>query len=206
MKLKVCGLKDVNNIQMLHYIQPDMMGFIFVRQSPRFVELDDEMIKTIRKTSCETVGVFVNEPNEVIKDLVEILKLDYVQLHGDETPSQINEIAQFCKVIKAFSVSETFDFDLDDYDAAQLFLFDTKGNRRGGNGLKFNWNLLRNYNGSRPFLLSGGIRITDAAAIKKINHPKFLGVDINSGFESYPGIKSIDLVAQLKLEVDEVYS
>ena len=206
MKLKVCGLKDPINIKMLGQIRPDLMGFIFVKSSPRFIDLDDELIKTIKSVKSQKVGVFVNEPVTVINDIVEVLQLDYVQLHGDETPERVAQVSEICSVIKAFQVDDKFDFHLDGYERASLFLFDAKGNRRGGNGIKYNWNLLKRYQESQPFIVSGGIRLSDADAIRRIRHPKFIGVDINSGFELSPGIKNIDLVAQLKLELDEVYS
>ena len=198
-------MRDPQNIKKLSLLQPDIMGFIFAKESPRYIELDFETTDLINQLQCEKAGVFVNEEVDRILELVEKLDLDYVQLHGDETPEMIDQLKPYVKTIKAFSVDDRFYFDIDEYENADYFLFDTKGRSRGGNGIVFNWSLMNRYHGKVPFLLSGGIRLSHARNIKRINHPQFLGIDINSGFEIAPGLKNIDIIAQLKLELDEVY-
>jgi phosphoribosylanthranilate isomerase len=194
MIVKVCGLKETENITAVDSLTPDLVGFIFYEKSPRFVATD-----TLPLTHAVRTGVFVNESEEKILEKVVQYRLQVVQLHGNETP----ETAAFLKdrgyrLIKAFSIGE--EINLQQMQAfipyCDYFLLDTKGQHAGGNGVKFNWELLNSYELKIPFLLSGGIRPADAAAIKKIKHPAFAGVDLNSGFEIHPGFKNISLLKE----------
>jgi len=211
MKIKVCGMRDVENVSSLLALKPDFIGFIFYHKSKRFVA-EFPQIKFPSET--KKVGVFVNETIEKVIATVEKYKLDFVQLHGNETPNYCNEIlnshlecsrkivseSHKLKIIKAFSVDENFDFSITKkfQKFCEYFLFDTKGTNYGGNGIKFNWEILQNYKGKVPFLLSGGISKEDAEDIKKIIHPAFKGVDINSGFEIEPALKNIKNIKEFK--------
>lgn len=205
MKLKVCGLKNVNNIKEISQLSVDFMGFIFVDSSPRCVQLNDELIRLIRSLKCEKVGVFVNESVNRIFEIGRKLGLTHVQLHGEETPDKVELLADHFKVIKAFAVDETFDFQLGHYTHVDTFLFDAKGKHRGGNGIHFNWDLLNRYEGNQSFMLSGGLRLEDLDAIQEINHPKLIGIDVNSGFEIEAGLKDVEQLKKLKEKLDEVY-
>ena len=198
MQIKVCGMRDKENISGLLALKLDYIGFIFYDKSKRFVA-DFPQIEI--PSSIKKVGVFVNE---TIKEIIEKANkhtLDFVQLHGNETPEYCSALsAKKIKIIKAFSVDENFDFSATKLfeKHVSLFLFDTKGNNYGGNGIKFNWELLQNYSGKTPFLLSGGISKNDSEEIKKFKHPSFLGIDINSGFELEPGLKNIKEIKEFK--------
>lgn len=192
MKVKVCGLKYALNVQEIGDLNIDYAGFIFVSESPRNVDYSPALMLAMNKLKCKKVGVFVNAPTYFIKAKAELFSLDAIQLHGDESPYQIEALAKDYEVIKVFSVDEEFDFNLDDYQSADYLLFDTKGKKRGGNGTKFKWDILENYKGDTPFILSGGIGPEDAEEILKINHPKFAGIDVNSGFETEPGLKNVN--------------
>ena len=209
MKIKVCGMRDKENIESLIALKPDFIGFIFYHKSKRFatnfpqINFPEEIKK---------VGVFVNENVEEILYKVKKYKLDFVQLHGNETLEyckNLRHLEQSIKIpskphkfeiIKAFSVDENFNFEQTKLyeNSCRLFLFDTKGTNYGGNGIKFNWKILQKYKGEVSFLLSGGISKEDANEIKKINHPKFKGVDVNSGFETKPGLKNIEELKEFK--------
>ncbi|MDO9595485.1 MAG: phosphoribosylanthranilate isomerase [Lutibacter sp.] len=198
MQIKVCGMRDKENISGLMTLKPDYIGFIFYNKSKRFVT-DFPQIEI--PSSVKKVGVFVNETIDEIIEIVKKYKFDFVLLHGDETPDYCEKVAlQNIKIIKAFSVDENFDFSaIKPFEKhVALFLFDTKGKNYGGNGIKFNWDLLQNYKGKTPFLLSGGITKNDAEEIKKMKHPAFLGIDINSGFEIEPGLKNIKEIKEFK--------
>ena len=191
-------MRDKENISGLLALKPDYIGFIFYDRSKRFVAdfPQIEIPSTIKK-----VGVFVNETIEEIIEKANKHNLDFVQLHGDETSEYCEKLAlKNIKIIKAFSVDENFDFSVTKpfENSVSLFLFDTKGNNYGGNGIKFNWELLQNYTGKTPFLLSGGISKNDSEEIKKFKHPAFLGIDINSGFELEPGLKNIKEIKEFK--------
>jgi len=199
--LKVCGMRDPENIAALVALEPDFIGFIFHELSPRYCESQSATVipKTIGKT-----GVFVNKPENYIMQKKEDFELDYIQLHGSESPQFCEKIRQLAgPVIKAFNLYDDFDFNrLKAYEpCCDFFLFDASGPRAGGNGITFNWEILKNYHGTTPFLLSGGIDENMSGIIKNINHPAFYGVDINSRFEFRPGIKDINKIKRFKHEL-----
>ena len=189
MKIKVCGLRYPENINEVAVLQPDYVGFIFYPQSPRFVgefeAVDVPAIKT---------GLFVNEEPEHIAKLIAQHKLAAIQLHGSEDPEFCERFKGKVTVIKAFGIDENFEFEqLNEFeDSVDYFLFDTKTSKHGGSGQTFAWNLLDRYKLSVPFLLSGGLSLENLDEVKKIRHPQFYGVDLNSRFEIEPGLKDID--------------
>ena len=206
MKIKVCGLKNNQNIAEVSALNIDMMGFIFHTESKRNIELTPQLNQTIYNISKLKVGVFVNETIYRINNLIKTLGLNYVQLHGDESEAYIKKINPNVEIIKVFKIDASFDFSIcDNFSSAHLFLFDTRGKFHGGNGEKFNWDLLSEYNGNIPFLLSGGITLKDTAEIKRLDHPKLIGLDINSGFEHEPGLKNLNLIKSFtqKLKPDK---
>ena len=205
MKIKVCGMRDSENILELIKLKPDYLGFIFFGKSKRFVTNFPkvEIPSTIKK-----VGVFVDETVDAVIEIVEENKLDAVQLHGDETPEYIEELKVLLikkvEIFKAFSVDDNFDFTKTEpyQKVCDYLLFDTKGKDYGGNGIKFNWQVLNNYKGVTPFLLSGGISKVDALEIKKMLHKAFAGIDINSGFEIEPALKNINDIKEFKQNLE----
>jgi len=196
MKIKVCGLRNVQNINALYDAGIRMMGFIFYDKSKRYIDLEKrkELFEAI-PSDVKKVGVFVNEEEEFVLKTIKDFNLDYVQLHGEEDPAYCDSIKPHTKVIKAFSIDEEFDFtSLDIFQNCDYLLFDAKGKERGGNGIKYDWQLLENYNMETPFLLSGGIGPDDVDKILAFEHSKFVGIDINSGFEIEPGLKNIEKI------------
>ena len=207
MKIKVCGMRNSENLQGLLALKPDFVGFIFYNKSKRFVDCFPQIAipKEIKK-----VGVFVNENVEEVLKIVEKYQLDIVQLHGEETPEYCKELkisrfkrsrkAEPLKIFKAFSIDDDFDFSKTNayQKVCDYLLFDTKGKEYGGNGIKFNWEVLQKYKGKTPFLLSGGISKEDVFLIKNFKHNAFEGIDINSGFEITPGLKNINDIKEFK--------
>ncbi len=194
--IKICGMRDPDNIRDLIDLKPDLIGMIFHPGSPRYVS-DPEKLVTVLKNrkGIKLVGVFVNEKKKRILELNRILNFDYVQLHGCETPAYCVDLKLHnIKVLKAFGISEEADFEkLAPYtECADLFVFDTKTTQHGGSGRKFDWEVLNSYKGVTPFLLSGGIGPDDYPDIK---NPAFAGVDLNSRFEVSPGVKDISLLS-----------
>ena len=150
------------------------------------------------------VGVFVDETPEKVLETAQNWNLNVVQLHGHETPEYCSQIKNSgITVFKAFSVDEHFDFNLlyTYSGVCDYFLFDTKGQLPGGTGQKFNWQLLENYIGDVPFFLSGGIGFDDQEAIHNFEHPRWHGIDINSGFEIEPALKNIEKVKNFIFEI-----
>ncbi len=229
MKLKVCGMKYVENIQQIAELQPDYLGFIFYEKSKRnFEGIIPDLPNTIKKT-----GVFVNEHLEIVISLIEEYRLDSVQLHGDESVAYVAELKQHLaerrtlfieenksikkrknqhyiskneiEIIKVFGIKDSFNFSvLEPYlDVVDFFLFDTKGAARGGNGVKFDWTVLENYPYKKPFFLSGGIGLEDVEqiqTIRKTNLPIY-ALDVNSKFESKPGLKNSNEVKNFKNKI-----
>ena len=150
------------------------------------------------------VGVFVNDMPQNIVTAVYNYHLSYVQLHGDESPVMIDnlrrtlvpDIAPQIKIIKAISVSNSEDLKrCEPYEGhVDLFLFDTKCKGYGGSGQKYDWSVLEAYTGQTPFLLSGGIGPDDADRLRDFHHPQCVGIDLNSKFETAPGMKDINLL------------
>ena len=209
MKLKICGMKYPENILEVGALLPDYMGFIFWEKSARY--FDGEMPNLPK--SIQKVGVFVNASLDEILDKVAKYDLQAIQLHGQES-------VEFCKdlkknapklidVIKVFSILDTFDFGgLKPFEnVCDYFLFDTKGKLPGGNGTTFDWKVLENYPSTKPFFLSGGIGIEEIEGVKEIlktNLPIY-AIDVNSKFEIEPGLKNIERLKDLKIEIIDAF-
>ena len=186
------------NVQEVARLKPDLMGFIFYPKSKRFVgdDFDSSIVKSVMP-EVQTVGVFVNEEVDKVISLVRRYSLDFVQLHGNESPASCQAIREKgIKVLKAFGIHNDFDWTaLEPYiDSCDYFLFDTSTKDYGGSGVKFDWNTLIGYKLPNPFVLSGGIGTEDADIIKSIKHPQLSGIDINSRFEIEPGLKDVGLL------------
>ena len=214
MVIKVCGMRDAQNIREVSQLGVDMIGMIFYPKSPRYVEMqsshagiipdyakEDIGVSVSSKTPAR-VGVFVDDMVQNIVTRVVNYHLDYVQLHGNE-PREMCEnlrstldpdIRPGIKIIKAISVSDASDIQkYKEYvGAVDLFLFDTKCKTMGGSGQQFDWQVLEQYDGEVPFLLSGGIGPEDASCLHAFHHPKCIGIDLNSRFEIEPGVKDVE--------------
>lgn len=196
MKLKICGLRHPDNIEdILDRVAPDYIGFIFYMRSARYAGryLDPYFARSL--AGVQKVGVFVDEPVEDMAEIIRDFGLDLVQLHGQESPETCAAVkAAGVEVIKVFSVGEAFDLaQLTPYEAvADYFLFDTQGPLPGGNGVQFDWTLLRDYPGKKPFFLSGGIGPEHAEPLRQVALPGLHALDVNSKFETRPGLKDVD--------------
>ena len=222
MVIKVCGMRDAQNIREVSQLGVDMIGMIFYPKSPRYVEMqsshagiipdyvkEDINIKSAK--SPARVGVFVDDMVQNIVTRVVNYHLDYIQLHGNE-PREMCEnlrltldpdIRPGIKIIKAISVSDASDIQkYKEYvGAVDLFLFDTKCKTVGGSGQQFDWQVLEQYDGEVPFLLSGGIGPEDASRIHAFHHPKCIGIDLNSRFEIEPGVKDVEKLKEFLNEI-----
>ena len=304
MKVKICGMRDPENIRAAANLPIDLMGFIFYEKSSRYVSSTGILPVP---ANVQRVGVFVNADIDFVLEKIKIHQLNYLQLHGDETPEYCRDIqaeikasrtlpiaigikgeppalfpdSEEIKLIKAFRVNDDFDFSqTKKYERyCAYFLFDTKkntnavlpptppesstgqaskggdemgafsskrgdeigdsppeekdmdvssfsrsekytplegasrpssppleggrGEEYGGTGKKFNWQLLQQYTGNTPFLLSGGIGAEDVQAVQNFSHPKFAGIDVNSKFEVKPALKDVGKIEDF---LDELLS
>ncbi len=198
--VKVCGMREGENIRGVEALGVDMMGFIFYPRSPRYVDSLPEYMPT----SLSRVGVFVNEAIDVVRAKVEEFGLDYVQLHGAESAEYCREIGGCgVKVIKAISVAVVEDLHrTKEYEGVcDMLLFDTKCEGYGGSGEVFDWGVLAAYDGATPFLLSGGLGDDCVDGLRHFDHPQMAGYDLNSRFESRPALKDIDRIKRFLNEI-----
>jgi phosphoribosylanthranilate isomerase len=192
MKIKICGMRDPENIRQILEFEPDYLGFIFYEKSSRFVtEVQMKKIIKLNFGETERVGVFVNETLEKILEFADKGYFDIVQLHGNESPEMVKKLKEEgIEVIKVFSVDDNFDAKiLSKYAEADYFLFDTKGKLPGGNGQKFNWDVLEKSKIKKPFFLSGGLDVEDVKVAEKFGSKTLFGLDFNSKLEKEPGLK-----------------
>lgn len=206
MKLKICGMKHDKNIQAISNLEPDFLGFIFYKKSPRyFIGKIPEISKQIKKT-----GVFVNESIEVILSKVIEHDLNIIQLHGSESSLyclELREKINQVEIIKVFSVDTKFNFNqLQSYEAlVDYYLFDTKGKLPGGNGFTFDWTVLNTYPSKKPYFLSGGIGLEEVNTLHKFLQSEAsnycYAIDVNSRFEIEPGLKDIVKLKEFKSQL-----
>lgn len=215
MIIKVCGLRDADNIAEVSRLGVDWIGFIFWSESPRYVsqisshagiihdypslEKDGQPHSSNRP---RRVGVFVDDMPQNIVARVYNYDLDIVQLHGSESPVMIDnlrrtldpDIRPDIKIMKAISVGSESDVaKYREYEGhVDYFLFDTKTPLVGGSGSKFDWSVLDGYDGQTPFILSGGISPDDVERVRAFDNPRCIGIDVNSKFETSPAVKDID--------------
>ena len=195
-------MREPENIRKVAAIREiDLIGLIFYPHSPRFVDSAKtaDALTDIRK--IRIVGVFVNEVPEIVVRKCTEYHLDYIQLHGNESPEYLINITKLLhgrvKIIKAFSIRAEEDLQsISGYEGlCEYFLFDTPSTGYGGSGKTFDWNILQYYSGSTPFLLSGGIGHDSIESLRNFHHRLWAGVDLNSRFELRPGLKDVTLIA-----------
>ena len=223
MIIKVCGMRDAENIREVENLlilrsalplgssknsqfSSAMMGFIFWPKSSRYVaERPAYLPEHVKR-----VGVFVDEEVEQICRIAHDFALDFIQLHGHESPEYIRRLRCVCgdaiSIIKAFNIATAADLSQTaPYEGlVDYFLFDTKATLPGGSGQQFDWSILDAYKGETPYLLSGGIGPSDADRVKTfltshlspLTSKKCLGIDLNSRFETAPALKDVNLLKE----------
>jgi len=200
-------MKDPENMRALAELPIDMMGMVFYEKSPRCVdERDADKINALSLT-IPKVGVFVDATKGTIINKVERFRLQLVQLHGNESPEFCRELRNSgVKIIKAFQIKtiENLNACLPYEDCCDYFLFDTPTSKYGGSGNKFDWEILSAYSGTTPFILSGGISPEDTETIKQLDFPQLFAADLNSRFETAPGIKDIDSIQRFLLALENL--
>lgn len=212
-QIKVCGMRDAQNIEEVLTLKPDYLGLIFFPGSLRY--MDDEKSASWNTISLQTklTGVFVNAEAPFILERVNAYHLGAIQLHGQESPEQCARIranlSEDICLIKAFGVSDQFKWSVcDDFKhVADYFLFDTHSASHGGTGKKFDWTLLSGYRGELPYFLSGGLGLEDVQEVRTLaeEDARLIAVDLNSRFELSPAVKNTALLDQtFKLLRNEV--
>lgn len=201
-RVKICGITNLEDAIAAVDAGCDAVGFVFAK-SPREISADDakEIIKRL-PPFVKTVGIFVNEDPDLVKDVARKCRLDLLQFHGDEDP-------EYCKrfdlgVIKAFRIKDKEALkDIERYRNIGAYLLDTfSKDAYGGTGVRFNWELVKEVRDIGPIILAGGLTISNVKeAIREI-HP--YGVDVSSGVESSPGKKDHRKIREFIRMVREV--
>jgi phosphoribosylanthranilate isomerase len=195
-RIKICGLTNLQNVSEVAELRPDYMGFILYPGSPRYVSL--ETAGTLTKdlaSSILRVAVLVNESFENAIKIAQSAYFDFIQLHGNEDVEYCGKLSNHIKIIKAFHINKSLPFNLTDYqEFCEMFLFDTAGELHGGSGKSFDHRILSNYQLEKDFILSGGLSPNDSDNIRSIKSERLAAVDLNSRFELSPGIKDIRLI------------
>jgi len=213
MRIKVCGLTNANQVRQFNELGIEFAGFNFYKRSPRYVHktMPSTAIKKIRG-KINKVGVFVDEDADELLQTVDDCGLYLVQLHGNESPRYCERISNYISVIKVFRLSDDDNVEWkikDYYDAADMFMFDTETTAFGGSGKKFNWKILKDLKINKPFFLAGGISPDDVDELKKFEQQTvakdLFAIDINSKFETEPGIKDVELVKAFKKKLAEPF-
>jgi phosphoribosylanthranilate isomerase len=201
MRVKVCGITQVEQLSILPELGAAFAGLIFYPKSPRYVLRHMTTSQIKKEGNTNKVGVFVNASIEDVLQMVDECRLHMVQLHGDETPRYCEKLADYISVVKAFRISETdnVSWRIKEYkDVCDMFMFDTEGAGYGGTGKKFNWDTLKDVVIGKPYFLSGGIEPVDVAKLKEFEtRPEakaLFAIDINSKFEILPGVKDTNLI------------
>jgi phosphoribosylanthranilate isomerase len=201
MRVKVCGITQVEQLNQLPAIGATFAGLIFYPKSPRYVLRHMTTSQIKKENNTNKVGVFVNASIEEVLQMVDECRLHMVQLHGDETPRYCEKIADYISVVKAFRISDTdnIGWRIREYmEVCDMFMFDTEGAGYGGTGKKFNWDKLQDVVVGKPYFLSGGIEPADVKQLKefetKPEAKALFAIDVNSKFEVMPGVKDMNLI------------
>ncbi len=196
-KIKICGMTDIDNISKILFLEPDYLGFIFYPKSPRCVvgKLKTELL-TIIPDEVKKVGVFVDSSESDVRKTAKAYNLQVLQLHGNESPEMCKNLrAKGYEIIKVFSIESPDDLKATEKynDVVDYFLFDTKTEQKGGSGKTFSWEMLKGKEFARPYFLSGGISIENIEEAALIG---CYGLDLNSRFETEPGVKNFELLRE----------
>lgn len=204
MNIKVCGITEMKQLKQLEGLDIDFAGLVFYKDSPGYI--GDKLSKKEVKNAdfdLKKTGVFINPEMIDVLDAIDEYGLQVVQLNGDESPGMCEDLSSEVEVIKAFHITGQEDIDklVAPYDAVcDYYLFDKAIDYSlGGTGQQFDWNVLTKAKIEKPFFLSGGIGPEDAAKLKAFKHPDFFGININSKFETAPGVKDMSKVLQFKM-------
>ena len=200
--IKVCGMTQADNIREAEELGVNLIGLNFYPKSPRCLCQMPDYLPRI----AQRVGVFVNQPKEEVTMYADRFGLDYLQLHGTESPGYCRTLQSYgFRLIKAFAIAQAKDLPTTQaYEGlCDYFLFDTKTPKYGGSGEQFDWTLLQYYHGETPFLLGGGINAYSAKTIRAFRHPRLAGVDLNSRFELSPGVKDVERLRKFLQELEK---
>ncbi len=202
MRVKICGITQVEQASAIAQLGANALGFICVESSKRYISPDQiAAITTHLPSDISRIGVFANSNLDQITSIVQQGNLTGVQLHGQETPQfcqQLRDRVPNIEIIKTIAIKdETSLSQMDEYHPiVDTFLLDTYHPQQlGGTGQAFNWNYLEQFRPPRPWLLAGGLNPNNIQQALTVTQPH--GIDLSSGVERSPGDKDLALVSEL---------
>lgn len=201
-RVKICGITNAADALAAVDAGANLLGFNFYAKSRRYItQAEAAKIRAQLPRKVKAVGVFVNAPPVDVAALCKSMKLHAAQLHGDETPEDVAEVARSLPVFKAFRVEPDFRLEiLDEYADTYAFLFDAaRTGQYGGTGYTTDWDVARRATVGRRIILAGGLNVENVAAAVRIVGP--YGIDVASGVESKPGKKDHGLLQEFIQEV-----
>lgn len=195
--VKICGITNTDDGRTALECGADMLGFIFHKKSPRFIEPQKagEIISILKKEyNFKSVGVVVDLAEDFINDIIKTAGLNMLQFHGEESPSFLEKFA--IEKIKAFRIKDGSELNgIDRYDPADFILLDAfSESAHGGTGKVFNWDILNNINFRDRLFLSGGI--SSSNILEAVNKVRPYAVDLSSSLEKSPGIKDSNKIIE----------
>lgn len=198
-EIKICGINDKLSMDAAIESKADYIGLVFYDKSPRNLSLGDakELLKN-RNQHSKIVALTVNSDDDFIRDIEQNIKPDYFQLHGNETPLRCKEIkVKFeIPIIKGIGIKNKLDLikaNQDYENLCDILLLDSPSSiLPGGNGEIFNWNIIKNCEPSKKWMLAGGLNINNIEKAVKISNPP--AIDISSGVEISKGIKDPEMI------------
>lgn len=200
--VKICGLTDVASVVAAVEGGAAYLGFVFCEESKRRIDAATaaSLIKAV-SSGAVPVGLFVNPSDDELSAVLNIAPLQALQLHGNESPARVEQVkkATGLSVIKAIGIAAPQDVErVRTYEAvADLLLLDAKaapGRPLGGNGVAFDWSLIKNAGFSKPWLLAGGLSIDNIEAAVQKTGAKIL--DVSSGVENAAGQKTPEKISE----------
>lgn len=201
--VKICGITNWSDAKAAIDAGTDALGFNFYEKSPRRISISRarQIIRHMPR-SVSAVGVFVNTSAPDALKIARAVKLEALQLHGEESPRMVRELAREFPVIKAFRVGPTFRVkNLEKYPNASAFLLDGFDREvRGGTGRTFNWQIVRRAKRIGPIILAGGV--TKENAVNAIRTASPFAIDVCSGVERSPGKKDRNKMRQFMAMVE----
>ena len=197
--VKICGITSKRDLKAAQELGANFVGFVLEEKSKRFINL--ERLKLLSMMICKplkSVALLVDPSNDFLERLLSSSKVDYIQLHGDESPERVEEIAKITNVplIKAIGVEKDTDLlSIRSYESyVDYILLDSKekenGQLKGRRGIRFNWDIIRGFNFNKPWFLAGGLNANNVINAMKVTGAKML--DVSTGVETKPGKKSFD--------------
>ena len=197
--VKICGITSERDLKAAQELGAGFLGFVLEKKSKRFINLKrlESLLMMIRKP-LKSVALLVNPSDNCLERLLISSKVDYIQLHGEESPERVEEIAKITNVplIKAVGVENESDLhNIRNYEkSVDYILLDSKakenGDLKGGRGISFDWNVIRGFDFNKPWFLAGGLNANNVMDAMNLSGAKML--DVSTGVETKPGKKSFD--------------